>query len=399
MKKYSIMNIHLSIFNLMIWLICSIFVFLICNMNVFASEFLPEVIAVSMYNNQGTNCNYDYFSNNTYNKDIYCYSGVNAFDTWINYGSIPAETYKFVFDYYVIGWDVDGESLSDPLWSSAYMPLLTLYTNEGSTASVDTSKCSNEYISSGNVSHYSESTVETYSAYRFTCNFSTSKTWNGIKVYVPSSREFLGRLLLYETLYNGKDVNIDTSINNDITNIIIDDDTDLIIENQNSNQQQTNERLDELNDTNKGILETIKNIPSLIVNGFLDMLKSLFIPSEQDLQDIIDDSQKISENFGFIGQAFSFLIDVFTNIVDLSRSDGCVALPDLTLKFGGILGMSDYTLWQEQNVCISQNPWFGNDSEAIDIIRFITTGGLVAAFVSFAISQFNQILSKEETET
>lgn len=162
-------------------------------------------------------------------------------------------------------------------------------------------------------------------------------------------------------------------------------------------QDETNEKLDEQNKTSKNIFQKIVELPQTITNLFLNMLKSLFIPSENDLNDIIDKSTKISENFGFVGQSFSFVIRLFTSIVGMVNADGCLMLPELNLKFGGILGMKDYKMWDKQNVCMSDNPWFGKKSEAIEIVRTITTGTLICAFIGWSVSQLNEILSKEDT--
>lgn len=195
---------------------------------------------------------------------------------------------------------------------------------------------------------------------------------------------------------------------NNQTNSIIgnqDKNKDEIIENQNKNQQQTNEKLEQVNDTNKSILDTIKGVftaiielPKKLVELLIEGLKSLFIPSEDDLNDIIDKSSQISENFGFVGESFNFIIRLFTSISGMVNGDGCLMLPSLELKFGGILGLEDYTMWQEQNVCMVDNPWFGRDSEAIDIVRSLLTGTLVCAYIGFAMSQLNSILSKEDTD-
>lgn len=142
----------------------------------------------------------------------------------------------------------------------------------------------------------------------------------------------------------------------------------------------------------------IGNFFTTLLNGILDGLKALFIPTEKDLNDIIDKSTEISENFGFVGESFAFVIRLFTSIAGMINQDGCLMLPALDLRFGGILGLDNYKIWEDTNVCMSENAWFGNNTEAIDIVRTLTTGSLVCGFISFAISQFNQILSKEDTE-
>lgn len=193
---------------------------------------------------------------------------------------------------------------------------------------------------------------------------------------------------------------INGTINNSTNSIINNNNnnTQSVIDNQNKNQQQTNDKLDEAEETRKGILQTLIDLPKNIVTGFLDMLKGLFIPSEDDLNNIIDKSTEISENFGFVGESFSFVIRLFTSLAGMINGDGCLMLPKLHLDFNGILGMESYTMWEQQNVCMVDNPWFGRDTEAIDIVRTLTTGTLVCAYIGWAMSQLNEILSKEDTE-
>lgn len=228
-------------------------------------------------------------------------------------------------------------------------------------------------------------------------------TWDLVIIdFYLNQRSQAGGILANEfTIQSVSDSNaINNSINNSTNSIINNNNnnTQSIIDNQNKNSQETNDKLDEANETNKGILETIKNLPSIIINGFIDMLKSLFIPSEDDLNEIINKSTELSENFGFVGESFNFIIRLFTSICGMINGDGCLMLPSLELKFGGILDLEDYTMYNEVNVCMSDNPWFGRDTEAIDIVRTITTGSLLCAYIGFAISQLNSILSKEDTD-
>lgn len=65
--------------------------------------------------------------------------------------------------------------------------------------------------------------------------------------------------------------------------------------------EQTNS-IKEANETNKNIFQKIIELPKLIIDGFLNMLKSLFIPSEDFFTKWLDD---LNSYFG----------DVFRNII------------------------------------------------------------------------------------
>lgn len=95
----------------------------------------------------------------------------------------------------------------------------------------------------------------------------------------------------------------------------------------NKNQQETNKKLDETNKklddvkgkqdeaekTRKGILgkigevlSSIASLPKKIVEFLVDALKSLFVPTDDQLYEIVNDSKELSENFGFVGEAVAF---------------------------------------------------------------------------------------------
>lgn len=165
-------------------------------------------------------------------------------------------------------------------------------------------------------------------------------------------------------------------------------------------QVKTNEKLDEANETSKGIWGTIKEVlsniislPMKLVELLIDALKSLFVPTDEQLYEIINDSKELSENFGFVGESINFFINIFTSLLGMVNANGCIELPEFTI--GKTSLFDSFTFWKAQNVCLNDNVILSNN---INTIRTITSIVLVGLFINFASKQFFNILSKNESQ-
>lgn len=231
-------------------------------------------------------------------------------------------------------------------------------------------------------------------------NVSTSCSVNGttcahngsLTMYVPNQSSW--SLLSYQN--SKEEISIDYSSNTIISQ------NDEIISKQNeliTKQNETNSKLDEANETSKGILDTIKGVftaigelPSKLVNLLIDALKSLFVPTDEQLYEIINEASELSENFGFVGESVSFFINIFTSLLGLVNANGCVELPEFTI--GSTSLFDNHTFWEAQQVCLADNTILSSN---IDVIRIITSIVLVCLFINFAASKFFSILSKNES--
>lgn len=176
-------------------------------------------------------------------------------------------------------------------------------------------------------------------------------------------------------------------------------------------QEKTNEKLDETNDLIsgdsentedkscgiicklKGIFTGIIELPMKLVNLLIDALKSLFVPTDEQLYEIINDSKELSENFGFVGESINFFITIFTSLLGMVNANGCIELPEFTI--GATSLFDSFTFWHAQNVCLNDNVILSNN---INTIRTITSIVLVGLFINFASKQFFSILSKNESQ-
>lgn len=143
----------------------------------------------------------------------------------------------------------------------------------------------------------------------------------------------------------------------------------------------------------KGIFTGIIELPKKIVTLIIDALKKLFVPTDDQLYEIVNDSKELSENFGFVGQSMSFFINIFTSLLGMVNANGCIEMP--AFKIGATSLFDEHTFWEARNVCLADNTIL---SANIDTIRTITSIAFVSLFLGFASRKFFSILSKSENE-
>lgn len=122
-------------------------------------------------------------------------------------------------------------------------------------------------------------------------------------------------------------------------------------EGQTAEQKKTNDKLDQAENTRKGIWETIKSIPGTIgtffdnlgtkignffkdlLDGILEGLKKLFIPEDNYFKNWFDDFKTyFEEKLGFIATPFTIIIDFVNSYLNLSSSnDIIIDVPDITV--------------------------------------------------------------------
>ena len=186
-----------------------------------------------------------------------------------------------------------------------------------------------------------------YGASNISCwfNLPNTNTYQG-QFFGTSSKLNSNVGFLAKTNYLLVSVNSDPN-----TGLLIDmvDQNNTII-NQN---QQTNDKLDQAEETRKGIWQTIKELPS----KFLDMLKGLFIPDNFDFLD--DFKNTLETKLGFIAEVPIALIDFISGLVTTNWSEfNSISFPAIEI-FG-------VNFWGSQEVSLQ---------EAIDIFspyKYIT---------------------------
>lgn len=178
----------------------------------------------------------------------------------------------------------------------------------------------------------------------------------------------------------------------------IEDANNKVIDNDNKNHEEAQETRKGILGTLKSVFDSIVSLPGKIVDLLLDGLKSLFIPTEEQLTEVIQSSSDLAENFGFIGQSMNFMINLFVSLTSTVQSTGCITLPEATIEFSkSTLDMEDWTAWKEREICLGEHPWFGNGGYGyIDVIRTILTLGIVILTIRLGIREYDNVMSKNE---
>ena len=113
-------------------------------------------------------------------------------------------------------------------------------------------------------------------------------------------------------------------------------------------QDETNQKLDEANETNKGIWETIKEVLSYInpfsenffvyklIDLLIDAIKTLFIPSDDFFSTYFTNLQDwFSDRLGFLFYPFELVIDILNDILNIDFSEPQFNIPDINEPFTG----------------------------------------------------------------
>lgn len=203
--------------------------------------------------------------------------------------------------------------------------------------------------------------------------------------------------------------NMTTTITNTITNMAnqisgalgqqtdsitsnADQNTDKVTNNANQNTEKVtnnaNQNTDKVTanaDENTGkVTEKLEDVKTGIINGIIEGLKNLFIPSDEFFKSYFDDLYEwFSERLGFL----SFPIDLLVKLVDMfigSSSTDCI----LTIPTFSISG---HQLWGDMpfNFTSFLNEHF---KFVLDAIQLVTSIGLVFGFVGLCDRKWNEVM-------
>lgn len=136
------------------------------------------------------------------------------------------------------------------------------------------------------------------------------------------------------------------------------DNTNNIVDSIVSSNDKVVNVIQEQTETSKGIWETIKSILNFLnplsedffayklVSLLLDMLKSLFIPSDDFFSNYIDElNQQFSDTFGILYYPLDLLIDFFNRIGAINDNSATIHIPQFDISFMGYTAtvIKDYT--------------------------------------------------------
>lgn len=167
-----------------------------------------------------------------------------------------------------------------------------------------------------------------------------------------------------------------------------------IINSINAGNQQTNNKLDEIKDQNtesektrKSILQRIIDLPGNIINGLIDGLKSLFIPSNDFFESFINDFlETVKEKLGFLVYPFELIGDVINRFLTIPEASGIIHIPQINEPFSNTKLISD----QDFNLKEIFNT--GKIGELYNIYLIFVDGLVIVGLVNLARKKYNETI-------
>lgn len=156
-------------------------------------------------------------------------------------------------------------------------------------------------------------------------------------------------------------------------------------------QDQTNQKLDEANETNKGIWDTIKKVLSYInpfsenffvyklIDLLIEAIKSLFIPSDDFFSTYFTNLQNwFSDRLGFLFYPFELIIDILNDMLNINFSEPQFTIPDINEPFTGNKLISSTTF--NFNDLLNNNVWNTVHNIYLILVDVAIVFGLVNLF-------------------
>lgn len=151
------------------------------------------------------------------------------------------------------------------------------------------------------------------------------------------------------------------------------------------------------------VFSAILELPGKLVNLLIDGLKSLFIPSEEDLKEISDKYNGLFESkLGFVYQLFSFVVDSFGKFQQTlaAASSYTFTFPGISFPLNGqmVVIIPQQAVNLDNAVMAVVRPVVGTAVSIIAVLSFSSTAfDMVVAFMS-GTSYFEFMASRREQD-
>lgn len=179
-------------------------------------------------------------------------------------------------------------------------------------------------------------------------------------------------------------LSVDIDISNDLNTGLLN--------NINTNQQITNEKLDQVNNTNKGIWDTIKDLP----NKFMDMLKSLFIPEDDYFSNKFNElKDNITNILGFLAYPLTLITKTFNFFLTVEDTGSYViSWPDVTVP-----NFEDHVIIQAGSFDLGQLLENSKISSLRNIAFVFINALLLLAFLQLCKNQYSKVFGGDISTT
>lgn len=142
----------------------------------------------------------------------------------------------------------------------------------------------------------------------------------------------------------------------------------------------------------KSILNAIKALPQQIADLVVEGIKTLFVPSSDDIMVTFDSLKVVAENkLGFLYTIFNMVYDLFNSLISgvISPSD-TITIPRFAFPFSFVEG-GEIVLWEEMTFNILPDGL----SDFLNIIRTVTSILLITATMSHCVEYLRAFFRKE----
>lgn len=154
----------------------------------------------------------------------------------------------------------------------------------------------------------------------------------------------------------------------------------------------------------KSIGQAIVELPGKIVNGIIEGLKSLFIPSEDDITEIKTNYETLlSERLGFVWQVGEWIVNFGQSVISAitSNEDYIFIFPGVTVN----LPEGEFTIIPETPVSLDNaamdviRPVLGTIVSLVCVIAFVNTAERMLAAIVSGASYFEFLKGGKEDDS
>lgn len=137
----------------------------------------------------------------------------------------------------------------------------------------------------------------------------------------------------------------------------------------------------------RNIWDAIVNLPSNIVNGLGNILKSLFVPSEEELSNWMNTFDSFfADHFGFVYQGASVVVETFQVLYDSANDvSDTITIPEFTYNFDG----AEFNFGGYVVDVIPE----GFES-VVDVLKFIVNIVMSLAFLNVSLKYFDKFMHR-----
>lgn len=150
-------------------------------------------------------------------------------------------------------------------------------------------------------------------------------------------------------------------------------------------EEQTN-AIKEQTEVSKNIWQTLIDLPKTIINMFLDMFKSIFIPSDDFLSNYFTELYNwFCERLGFLSYPLQLFINILNRITSINFGEPVINIPDIREPFTQQIFIHDTSF--------NFNSLLTNDTlkTVHDIYLILVDAFIIFALVNLAKNKFEEV--------